>query len=308
MFNGSSIRELEPNTYDFDYFVRNGFNKDLTGVSMYDKYFIGTDLGITAVSLVHRYKPFIDFELPTEFTVGTPGYLRETLVDAQKFLGAYKDDGSFWALKPSTYEDINYEDPAPATDGWAMGCYSTALDGSFPSNCEEDLTSCINFGCYGGFKGCEDTAPNDCLSWYEDGCIVIVPGESQCVMPTMCKEGALVGLYPDWYEGNPDAPGVIPVLHKSEYYSPMFTFGTMNDQCTFSSVEVLFRGELSIFAYIDNKEIVFRDNYLSEGPQTARLILPNAEARGNYLQVRLRFNGMVYGYSVNGEPLRQMSK
>lgn len=301
MFNGSSVSELEPNTYDWDYFVRLGFTKELTGISMYNKYMIGSDKGLTVVDLNHRYKPFIDYELDQKFLTTVNGYLREVIVDETKVPGAYEEDGSFWALVPYTYGDLDYVDPVQPTEGWGIGCYSSIPDLD-PPDCQEDLTTCLTLGCYGGIPGCTDA--ESCLSFMDDGCILGPDiGESPCILPSGgCDEGGVIGLYPD--------VGIVPVevLYKSDYYSPMFTFGDMNAQCTFSSVEVLYEGELTVYAYIDSREIVFKSNYLADSPRTARLLLPNAEARGNFLQVRLRFNGTVYGYRVNGEPLYQYSK
>jgi len=299
MFTGSSVRELEPNTYDFDYFIRKGFTNEATAISMYNKYYIGSDLGVTILDFNHRYKPFIDFDMPPEFRNVQSCYMREIEVKGERLPGMYKDDSSFWSLDTITYKGVNYQDLVPPTDNWGIGCYEDDI-GAKPLCSVEDETSCLQIGCFGAIPNCVVTI-EACMEWLEDDCI---DNEGDCIAPSGgCTDGAVVGLYPEDFTQD-----LIPVQYLSNYYSPMFTFGNMNEQCTFSSIEVLFEGELSIFAYIDDREIVFRDNYASSEPKTARLPLPNHEARGSFLQVRLVFNGAIYGYRVNGEPLRQYSK
>lgn len=172
--------------------------------------------------------------------------------------------------------------------------------GTFICDTDDQSGDCIELGCYGGIPNCVVNQTQTCLSWTTDGCI---DNTANCILSSAdCLEGALIGLYP---AGTEQAD---PVAFLSDYRSPLFTFGDMNAQCTFSSVEVLYEGELSIYAYIDSQDIVLKDNFQSKLPRTARLLIPNEQARGNFLQVRLVFNGAVYGYRVNGEPLYQYSK
>lgn len=270
VFDGASVRELEPNTYDFNHFVRHGLEKEVPAVSMYNKYLITDDKEIIMVDLHHKYKPFINYDADSTFkNPPHPMYIKESLVDGKKFLGMYHTNGSFYSLRIDTYKDVQYVDLVPATDNWDMGCY-------WPQDCPEgrnDTTSCLKLGIYGA---------------YDAG--------------NICIDGAVIGRFPKF------DLGLVPKFHLSDYLSPMFTFGDLNGQCTFSSVEVLFEGELVIFIYVDSVEVVYSEEYLATTPSTARLVIPNHVARGNYLQIRLRFNGVVHGYRVNGEPLEQLSK
>ena len=274
-FNGSVIQELEANTYDFDYFATHGMLKEVTAVSLFNKYLVGDKDGIVMIDLNHRYKPFSNYDIAEAFRPdNTPVYLRELVVGGIKSVGAYQGNGSFYSFQEVTYGEVSYIDPIPPTEGWAMGCYGGLTD------CATDDTTCIGIGCYG----------------------VYPVGVPQCTgLDPTCLDGAAIGGYPDYVTES------YPILHRSVYTSPLFTFGNMNAQCTFSSVEVLYEGSLTIIFGIDSKATFFIGNYRSNIPRTARLILSNSRARGNFGQVKLVFNGIVYGYRVNGEPLQQLS-
>lgn len=172
--------------------------------------------------------------------------------------------------------------------------------GTFICDTDDQTADCIQLGCYGGVSNCVVNQTQTCLGWTTDGCI---DNTSGCILSSAdCSEGGIIGLFP---AGTKQSS---PVAFLSDYRSPLFTFGNMNAQCTFSSVEVLYEGELSIYAYIDSERVALRDNFQSDVPRTARLLMPNEQSRGNFLQVRLVFNGVIYGYRVNGEPLYQLSK
>lgn len=272
--NGISVKELEPHTFYYKFFQKYGNYKDVTGVSVNNQYLVGSDDGLVSVDLNQRYKPFIQFQLATAYTTpGFSGLLREFLHDHERVVGVYHTDGSFHRIEEITYAEVGFVDSTPPTEGWAMGCYTT------PPECEQDDTSCLYLGGFGGYN--------------------------MTVIEPSCDDGGTLGRYPEYG----DTSAGLAAMYKSEYLSPKLTFGDVASQATWSSVEVLFEGELDIFVYIDDVEVIMNEgNFVSDIKQIARVLLPKETSRGINIEVKLRFNGAVYGLRVNGEPLYQYSK
>lgn len=272
--NGSSVTELEPNTYYYEFFRKYGSTKDVTGVAINNQYLVGIDEGLVAIDLTQRYKPFIEFQLSTAYTKpGYAGLLREFLHDHERVIGVYHEDGSFYRIEEITYAETEYVDLYPPTDGWGMGCYT------IPPSCITDDTTCLSLGGFGGYN--------------------------MLVDEPICDDGGVVGRYPEFND-----PGAgITAMYKSEYLSPKLAFGEIAGQATWSSVEVFFEGELDIFVYVDDVEVITAEgNFISNKKEVARVLLPNKYSRGVNIEVKLRFDGAIYGLRVNGEPLRQYSK
>jgi len=278
VFSGSKVEELEANTYDFDFFARQGFSEEVTAVSGQNKYLVGDDNGLVMVDMNHRYNPFIDYNLMPQFIANhKPAYLRDVLTKGHKTIGAYHHDGSFYVLHREVYGDVEYVDKYPETDDFEIGCYTS------PPTPED--WDCVT-----------DTS-KECPDPY-----VGLYGPETPIEPTACFVGAVVGRY------NIHTLDIVPVMTDAEYKSPMFTFGDMNAPIIFTSVEVLFEGELDVFVYIDDVEVRTKVEFVSQRRGTARIVLPSKQAQGNFLQVKLRFNGAVYGYRVMGDPLYSASK
>ena len=279
-FSGSSVSELEPNTYYYEFFRKYGNDKDVTGVSLNKQYIVGDNEGVVVMDLTLRYKPFIQYSLPTVNTRdGYAGLLREFLHNHERVLGVYAEDGSFHRIEEVVYNEVGYVDDFPPTDGWYMGCFNTPIP--LPSICDadKDLTSCLELGGFGGYNEQPD-----------------IP---------VCMDGGVVGRFPE-FTGTDIG---LATEYKSEYISPKLTFGDIEGQCTWSSVEVHFLGELDIFVFVDDIEVVTNEqNFISSSKTTARVLFPNKQSRGENVVVKLRFNGAVYGFRVNGEPLQQLSK
>lgn len=272
--NGSTVNELEANTYYYEFFRKYGNDKDVTGVSVNNQYYVGYDEGVIGIDLTQNYKPFIQFTLPTAYTdPGYSGLVREFLHDHSRVIGVYHSDGSFHRIEEVTYSEVGYVDNYPPTDGWAMGCYTTDVV------CEEDFTTCLELGGFGGYN----------MSTIEQ----------------TCDDGGVIGRYPEYG----DESAGLAVSYKSEYLSPKFSFGDVASQATWSSVEVLFEGELDVFVFVDDVEVITNEgNFISSSKTVARVLLPNEQSRGINIEVKLRFNGAIYGFRMNGEPLYQMSK
>lgn len=193
--------------------------------------------------------------------------------DHERVLGVYHTDGSFHRIEEVVYAEVGYVDNYPPTDDWAMGCYTT------PPTCTQDDTTCLELGGFGGYNMEVDE-------------------------PT-CDDGGVLGRYPEYGD---DTVG-LAAFYKAEYLSPKLTFGDVAGQATWSSVEVLYEGELDIFVYIDDVEVVLNEgNFISSSKEVARVLMPKEQSRGVNIEVKLRFDGAVYGFRVNGEPLLQYSK
>jgi len=264
MFNGSSVTELEPNTYDYQFFLVEGYDKEATGLSYENQYIIATECGFVAIPLNCKYKPFIDYQLETTCEVPhEASLLREFLLNHERRLGAYKNDGSFWALTENIYGDLTFENKYPPNEGWAMGCYTT------PPTCGTDTTTCVYIGGFSGYNP---------------------------IIPTPCEnDGAMVGNYTS------GQISIVPLFYRSIYKGPKLTFNAQTALTKFSLVEVLFEGELIVCISIDDAEVVKKEFISTSGKETARLIIPSSVSKGSWLQVKMNFLGRIYSYRVDGE-------
>lgn len=266
MFDGASVKELEPNTYDYQFFVKNNFNKDAIGVSYEGQYIAATDRGLVTVPLHSRYKPFIDFDIETTIQVeGEASLLREILIDNTRKIGTYKSDGSFWSLREYVYGDIEYTDPHPPTEGWAVGAYTN------PPVADIDSTVCVY---QGGFSGYVAVAPDPCSD-----------------------DGALLGNYTN------ALVLATAQVYRSNYLGPKLAFNAQTALAKFSVFEVLYEGELIAKAFIDDTEVVSKE-FISGTKSVARIQIPSKHCNGKWIQIRLDFMGKIYSYRVDGEAER----
>jgi len=263
MFNGSTVTELEPNTYDYRYFLLEGYDKEATGLSYESQYILSTDCGFVAIPLNSKYKPFIDYQLETTCAIPhEASLLREFLLNHERRLGAYKTDGSFWALTEHIYGDVTYVDPYPSTEGWALGCYTT------PPTCETDNTTCVYLGGFSGYTA---------------------------ITPTPCEhDGAMLSNYTS---GGID---IVPITYRSVYKGPKLAFNAQTTVAKFAVVEVLYEGELILCIDIDDIQVVTKE-FITTSKKIARLIIPISQSKGNWIQVKMNFIGRIYSYRVDGE-------
>ena len=266
MFNGSTVNELEANTYDYQFFHRQGGDKDITAVSYEGQYLASTEEGMVVTPLMTQYKPFIEYQLETTLLVeNEASYIREFLYEHDRRIGAYKPDGSFWALKEYTYGDETYIDEYPELVDFALGAYTN------PPTAEVDNSVCVYPGEYGGLD--DPALPTD-----------------PCT-----DSGVLIGNYTN---GNVIAT---PILYRGHYKGPKLAFNAQTTQCKFNLVEILYEGELIVHVYID-EILVAQKEVISSDMTTARVHIPSELVRGNYIQVGLYFNGKIFSYRVDGEP------
>lgn len=263
LFNGSSVIEIEPNTYDYKFLLVEGYDKDITAISYEGSYLAGTNTGFVSLDLKNRYKPFIDFDLEAVFNI--PQYaslLREFIFNHEHLMGTYKADGSFWSLKEYIYGDIEYVDAFPPTDGWALGAYTN------PPIVDTDSTVCVY---HGGFTGYLPVAPDPCSD-----------------------DGAMLGNYTN------SSISTVPVLYRSRYKGPKLSFNNQTTASKFTLMEVLYEGELIAKCYVDEVLVVTKE-FISTEITTARIQIPAQSIRGNYAQVELIFNGKIYSYRLDAE-------
>lgn len=264
VFNGSSVQELEPHTYDYLFFLLQGYDKDITAISYEGQYYASTVNGMVSIDLLGKYKPFVDFDLETTVLVANEAsYLREFQYSHQRRIGAYKPDGSFWSLREYIYGDPVYVDEFPENDGWAMGAYTN------PPIADTDSTQCVYLG---GFSGYLEVVPDPC------------PG----------VDGALIGNYTN--------NGVVstPSLYRSLYKGPRLAFNTQTATSKFHAVEVLYEGELLVNVYIDDILVATKES-INPGEDLCRVLIPSNKVKGKYIQVELSFDGKISSYRVDGE-------